>query len=287
MTQPQRRLAHVTLLSLLVTLALVLVRGAALPAPARAEACPGSGGALACPYASAAIVGQRAEAILRFPEAVALDTSGNVYVADQLSYVVQKFSAAGDLSRRVGLLRWRPRPVRPDRRARHRRRRQCLRRRLQPQPHREVRLLGELPYRLGPHRRRSRAVQVRFLPELHQAPRRRHRGGGRIRVRRRLRQQPHRAIQPLRRRTDPVGLQGRAAPASSPTRAASPPPRPRCSSPTTTTIASSDSARAANTRARSAPTVRTAVSSDSPTASRWTPPATCTSPTTSTTASSS
>ncbi len=33
--------------------------------------------------------------MLRFPEAVALDASGDVYVADQLGYVVQKFSAAG------------------------------------------------------------------------------------------------------------------------------------------------------------------------------------------------
>jgi tripartite motif-containing protein 71 len=57
------------------------------------EACAGVGSA-PCPYASAQIVGQRAEGVLRFPEAVALDSQGNVYVADQLSYVVQKFSAA-------------------------------------------------------------------------------------------------------------------------------------------------------------------------------------------------
>ena len=49
----------------------------------------------ACPYRIAEIIGQRAEGVLRFPEAVALDSAGNVYVADQLSYVVQKFSAAG------------------------------------------------------------------------------------------------------------------------------------------------------------------------------------------------
>jgi tripartite motif-containing protein 71 len=60
---------------------------------ASAEACAGVGSA-PCPYTSAQIVGQRAEGVLRFPEAVALDTEGNVYVADQLSYVVQKFSAA-------------------------------------------------------------------------------------------------------------------------------------------------------------------------------------------------
>jgi DNA-binding beta-propeller fold protein YncE len=61
---------------------------------ALAEGCPGSG-VSSCPYASALLIGQRAEGMLRFPEAVAVDASGNVYVADQLSYVVQKFSAAG------------------------------------------------------------------------------------------------------------------------------------------------------------------------------------------------
>jgi DNA-binding beta-propeller fold protein YncE len=42
------------------------------------------------------IIGQRAEGVLRFPEAVAVDGQGNVYVADQLSYVVQKFTASGE-----------------------------------------------------------------------------------------------------------------------------------------------------------------------------------------------
>jgi DNA-binding beta-propeller fold protein YncE len=70
--------------------ALALARvGGALAAP-----CPGAG-AGGCPYASVTIIGQRAESVLRFPEAVAVDTVGDVYVADQLSYVVQKFSAAG------------------------------------------------------------------------------------------------------------------------------------------------------------------------------------------------
>src|SRR5207245_10671965 len=61
---------------------------------ARAEACPGSG-AGPCPYAAAHIVGQPAEGVLRFPEAVALDPQGDVFVADQLGYVVQKFSSGG------------------------------------------------------------------------------------------------------------------------------------------------------------------------------------------------
>ncbi|MGO9487873.1 MAG: hypothetical protein ACLQBB_02450 [Solirubrobacteraceae bacterium] len=63
-------------------------------AAAAAEGCPGSGSA-GCPYASAQQIARRAEGVLRFPEAVAADDQGDVYVADQLSYTVQKFSAAG------------------------------------------------------------------------------------------------------------------------------------------------------------------------------------------------
>jgi DNA-binding beta-propeller fold protein YncE len=77
-------------------LAVGLLAGWTVPgaAPALGAACAGSDGH-ECPYASAAVIGPRAEGVLRFPEAVALDAEGNVYVADQLSYVVQKFSAAG------------------------------------------------------------------------------------------------------------------------------------------------------------------------------------------------
>ncbi len=83
-------------LLLCVALVLVCAGEASLAAPAaRAEACPGAGAAPACPYASATIIGQRAESVLRFPEAVALGPEGDVYVADQLSYVVQKFSPTG------------------------------------------------------------------------------------------------------------------------------------------------------------------------------------------------
>ncbi len=71
------------------------VAGAAA-APARAEACAGSGTA-PCPYLGTQIIGPQAEGVLRFPEAVALDASGDVYVADQLGYVVQKFTIGGEL----------------------------------------------------------------------------------------------------------------------------------------------------------------------------------------------
>src|ERR1041385_68399 len=75
-------------------LATALALGGLTAPAAHAEACPGAG-AEPCPYASASIVGQRAEGVLRFPEAVDVDAFGNVYLADQLSYVVQKFTAAG------------------------------------------------------------------------------------------------------------------------------------------------------------------------------------------------
>ncbi len=87
-----RRRPGVLLSSLL--LAAVLASAGAGAEGARAEACPGSGPA-PCPYAASQIIGQRAEGVLRFPEAVAVDTAGNVYVADQLGYVVQKFTASG------------------------------------------------------------------------------------------------------------------------------------------------------------------------------------------------
>ncbi len=75
---------------------------------ALAEACAGAGSS-PCPYASAQIIGQRAEGVLRFPEAVALGEAppsgggqGNVYVADQLSYVVQKFTDTGEFETEWG-----------------------------------------------------------------------------------------------------------------------------------------------------------------------------------------
>src|SRR4029077_6939793 len=63
-------------------------------ASASGESCPGAGNG-PCPYSAVRIIGQRAEGMRRFPEAVAVDGEGNVYVADQLSFVVQKFNSAG------------------------------------------------------------------------------------------------------------------------------------------------------------------------------------------------
>ena len=85
----------------LLALALASAWAGAGAQPALAEACPGSGLG-PCPYASMLIIGQRAEGVLRFPEAVAVDAQGNVYVADQLSYVVQKFTADGEFESEWG-----------------------------------------------------------------------------------------------------------------------------------------------------------------------------------------
>ena len=73
-----------------------LAAAGAAAAPARAEVCAGSGVA-PCPYVGTQIIGPQAEGVLRFPEAVALDATGDVYVADQLGYVVQKFTIGGEL----------------------------------------------------------------------------------------------------------------------------------------------------------------------------------------------
>jgi len=85
-------LVLLALLSLLTTSWLV-------PTDAHAAGCPG---ASACPYAGIQLIGQRAEGVLRFPEAVALGPQGDVYVADQLSYAVQKFSPEGTLEAQWG-----------------------------------------------------------------------------------------------------------------------------------------------------------------------------------------
>jgi len=94
MSLPRRspRLCPAIFGAALLVLALASAGPGADAAPA--EACPGSGSG-PCPYVSVQTIGRRAEGVLRFPEAVALDAQGDVYVADQLSYVVQKFAPSG------------------------------------------------------------------------------------------------------------------------------------------------------------------------------------------------
>ena len=61
--------------------------------------CPG---ARSCPYGAAAIVGQSDRGLLRIPEALAVGPGGQVYVGDQFSYAVRRFSARGRLEAEWG-----------------------------------------------------------------------------------------------------------------------------------------------------------------------------------------
>src|SRR6266540_1173199 len=74
--------------------ALVASVAVAALSPAAASAdCPAA--TPACPYVGASQVGQRAEGVMRFPQAVAIGPDGAVYVADQASHVVQVFGPDG------------------------------------------------------------------------------------------------------------------------------------------------------------------------------------------------
>jgi DNA-binding beta-propeller fold protein YncE len=73
---------------------------AALLAPAAASAaCPGAD---PCPYSAAGVVGQRAEGVLRFPQASAVGPDGSVYVADQYTHAIQVFGPDGSFRRELG-----------------------------------------------------------------------------------------------------------------------------------------------------------------------------------------
>src|SRR5438067_2436439 len=48
-----------------------------------------------CPYTGVGVFGQQGSGTFRFPQAVAVDRQGDVYVADQYSFVVQRFSPQG------------------------------------------------------------------------------------------------------------------------------------------------------------------------------------------------
>src|SRR3954470_2051837 len=73
---------------------------AILLAPAAASAaCPGAD---PCPYSGAAVIGQRAEGVLRFPQASAVGPDGSVYVADQHTHAIQVFGPDGGFRREFG-----------------------------------------------------------------------------------------------------------------------------------------------------------------------------------------
>ncbi len=86
-----------------VILALTGCGGAAQPLGAaprsvRVPGCPGgseSAHPAVCPYTRVASIGRRGAGVLRCPEALAFAPDGDLYVADQFSHVVQRFSPAG------------------------------------------------------------------------------------------------------------------------------------------------------------------------------------------------
>ena len=66
----------------------------AAPRSVRVPGCPGAVGAV-CPYTRVASIGRRGAGVLRCPEALACAPQGDLYVADQFSHVVQRFSPTG------------------------------------------------------------------------------------------------------------------------------------------------------------------------------------------------
>jgi sugar lactone lactonase YvrE len=88
-----------------VAVALIAACLLVLPSAASAD-CPGA--TPACPYVAAGQVGQRAEGVMRFPQAVAVGPDGSIYVADQNSHVVQVFGPDGVYRREVGTAGTRP-----------------------------------------------------------------------------------------------------------------------------------------------------------------------------------
>src|SRR3954467_1192248 len=86
----------------------VLAAGALLTTAAAAQAdCPGSSSAT-CPYTSIFQNGARGSGVLRFPQAVAVGPDSNVYVTDQGSHLVQKFTPAGQWLADIGAAGTRP-----------------------------------------------------------------------------------------------------------------------------------------------------------------------------------
>lgn len=69
------------------------------PAVASAAACPGAD---PCPYSGASVIGQRAEGVLRFPQAAAVGPDGSIYVADQYTHAIQVFGPDGQFRREIG-----------------------------------------------------------------------------------------------------------------------------------------------------------------------------------------
>src|SRR3954451_5805353 len=87
--------------SILIAAGALFAAPAAMPTAVLAD-CPGNYSAVACPHVSAAQTGSRGGGVLLFPQAVAVGPDGNVYVTDQGSHLVQKFTPAGQWLADIG-----------------------------------------------------------------------------------------------------------------------------------------------------------------------------------------
>lgn len=89
----------------LITLALLLAAvvacagcgsgGHSVSQRAPARVCPGAVVSGTCAYTSVRTIGRRGGGVLRCPEALAFAPDGDLYVADQFSHLVQRFSPSG------------------------------------------------------------------------------------------------------------------------------------------------------------------------------------------------
>jgi DNA-binding beta-propeller fold protein YncE len=93
--------------SLLIAAGALLATAVATPPAALAD-CPGNSSAVQCPYVSLSQTGSRGGGVLRFPQAVAVGPDGNVYVTDQGSHLIQKFTPAGQWLADIGNAGTRP-----------------------------------------------------------------------------------------------------------------------------------------------------------------------------------
>jgi tripartite motif-containing protein 71 len=66
---------------------------ALVPGAARATSCPGAD---PCPYDHVVSLSKQGAGVFRQPQAVAVAPSGDVYVADRWSYLIQRFSPSGE-----------------------------------------------------------------------------------------------------------------------------------------------------------------------------------------------
>ncbi len=94
-TSPTRRAIAATLAGLALLATTVTATRAQTP-----DGCPGASGD--CPYTAWGQVGDSAGGTLRFPQAVAIGTDGNVYVGDQGTHRIQVFKPDGGFVRSIG-----------------------------------------------------------------------------------------------------------------------------------------------------------------------------------------